>query len=115
MIKRPFNLFHRKNLYLRKNKVERSFGNFHTWNKHFDNYFFKFIEEANKLIFDNSKKCVAVNDSVYNLPDDNFDLVYFDPPYFRKNSSNETSFYNRTYHFLEGLANYDSWENLIDI
>lgn len=31
LMKRPFNLFHRKNLYLRTNTAERSFGNKTTW------------------------------------------------------------------------------------
>ena len=115
LIKRPFNLFHRKNLYLRKNKVKRSFGNLTSWNKPFEDYFVKFITEANNLIFNNNKNCVALNESVFELKKTNYDLVYLDPPYFRKNSSNETSYYSKTYHFLEGLANYNIWENLIDV
>jgi len=35
LIKRPFNLFHRKNLYMRFAEVERSFGNKTTWDKGF--------------------------------------------------------------------------------
>ena len=31
IIKRPYNLFHRKNLYIRTAEVERSFGNKKTW------------------------------------------------------------------------------------
>ncbi len=114
LIKRPFNLFHRKNLYLRKNKVERSFGNFQSWNKNFSEYFERFINEANSLVFNNGAKCYAINKSIFELKKNKFDLIYFDPPYFKKDASNETSFYNRTYHFLEGLSNYTEWENLID-
>ena len=33
--KRPFNLFHRKNLYIRTNDVKRNFGNKTTWEKSF--------------------------------------------------------------------------------
>ena len=114
LIKRPFNLFHRKNLYLRNNNVERSFGNFISWEKPFEYYFQKFINEANSLIFNNMKRCESLNKSVFEIKENNYDLVYLDPPYFRKNSSNETSFYKKNYHFLEGLANYSDWEKLID-
>ena len=34
LVKRPYNLFHRKNLYLRFAKVERSFGNKASWTDH---------------------------------------------------------------------------------
>ena len=37
--KRPFNLFHRANLNLRLNEVERSFGNKTSWDGAFNNYF----------------------------------------------------------------------------
>lgn len=114
LIKRPFNLFHRKNLYLRKNKVNRTFGNLKSWNTSFDVHFSKFIKEANGLVFNNYKKCLAINDSVFEINENDFDMVYFDTPYFRKHSSNETSMYGRTYHFLEGLARYSEWESLID-
>jgi len=114
LVKRPFNLFHRKNLNLRKNKVKRSFGNFRTWNKRFDLFFQKFVNEANNTVFDNGKKCYALNESIFNMAKIDYDLVYFDFPYFRKDSSNETSYYSKTYHFLEGLANYENWESWID-
>lgn len=114
LIKRPFNLFHRKNLDLRRGKVERSFGNLKSWNTRFDTHFYKFMNEANSLVFNNYKKCKAINKSVFDIDENNFDLVYFDTPYFRKDNSNETSSYWKTYHFLEGLANYNNWETLID-
>lgn len=114
LIKRPFNLFHRKNLDLRRGKVERSFGNLKSWNTRFDTHFYKFLSEANNLVFNNSKKCNALNKSVFDIDETNYDLVYFDSPYFRKDNNNETSSYSKTYHFLEGLANYENWENLID-
>jgi adenine-specific DNA-methyltransferase len=114
LIKRPFNLFHRKNLDLRRGKVERSFGNLKSWNTRFDTHFYKFLSEANNLVFNNSKKCLALNESVFDIDETNYDLVYFDSPYFRKDNNNETSSYSKTYHFLEGLANYENWSNLID-
>ena len=39
LCKRPFNLFHRKNLNLRRKRVGRSFGNKITWEKPFDELF----------------------------------------------------------------------------
>ena len=39
LVKRPFNLFHRKNLYLRFADVERSFGNKTTWDTPFEVHF----------------------------------------------------------------------------
>jgi len=46
IIKRPFNLFHRKNLYLRFAEVKRDFGNKATWDTPFEVHFRKFAEEA---------------------------------------------------------------------
>ena len=113
MIKRPFNLFHRKNLELRTNEVSRSFGNKTSWDTGFDVHFSKFIKEANGLVFDSSKKCLAKNISVFDV-DGDFDLVYLDPPYFKNKTTNETSDYYRIYHFLEGLTMYDEWFHHID-
>ena len=42
MIKRPFNLFHRKNLNLRTNFVKANFGNKVTWEQSFKDLFLKF-------------------------------------------------------------------------
>jgi len=41
IIKRPYNLFHRKNLYIRTAEVERSFGNKKTWDTPFEDHFRK--------------------------------------------------------------------------
>jgi len=53
IIKRPFNLFHRKNLYLRFSDVERNFGNKTTWDTPFEAHFRKFIAEVNQAVFYN--------------------------------------------------------------
>ena len=50
MIKRPFNLFHRKNLEIRTNDVVRNFGNKKTWERSFDSHFLQFSKEANNLL-----------------------------------------------------------------
>ena len=114
LVKRPFNLFHRKNLNLRDSDVKRSFGNYASWNKSFEEHFSSFSNEVNNLVFDNGKECHALNKSVFNIEENSYDLVYLDPPYFRKQSSNETSDYLRVYHFLEGIAKYSQWKEYID-
>jgi adenine-specific DNA-methyltransferase len=43
-----------------------------------------------------------------------YDLVYIDPPYLNKEGTNESSNYLKCYHFLEGIVNYDQWDELID-
>lgn len=114
LIKRPFNLFHRKNLYIRTSDVKREFGNKTTWDKAFHLQLKNFIKEANEHVFDNGKNCKAINDSVFNI-ESRYDLVYLDPPYLNKLANNETAQYLKIYHFLEGLSNYDEWNNYIDL
>ena len=111
IIKRPFNLFHRKNLYMRTQDVERSFGNKVTWDRPFTEYIYKFSEEINNSVLDNGKKCISRNDDALEL-DDDFDLVYIDTPYISQKGTGVD--YLNFYHFLEGLCNYDNWESLID-
>lgn len=114
LIKRPFNLFHRKNLNIRTNEVERNFGNKTTWEKSFNEYLLKFTGEANSLVFDSGVECRATNQSIFDIDPYGYQLVYIDIPYIRKDGSNESSNYLRCYHFLEGLSRYNEWENLID-
>ena len=109
--KRPYNLFHRKNLYIRNANVKRSFGNKTTWDASFDSYFKKFAQEGNKAVFSNGYNNVVSNSDVFDLKV-KADLVYIDTPYI---SSNGTGInYIDFYHFLEGIVLYDQWENLID-
>ena len=112
--KRPFNLFHRKNLYIRTNDVERNFGNKTTWEKEFEAEFRFFINEANQSVFNSNTICRSTNESVFDIENVNYDLVYFDVPYITTNGTNETSDYLRCYHFLEGITDYDNWEERID-
>lgn len=114
LIKRPFNLFHRKNLQMRTNVVERNFGNKTTWDRSFDEYFLKFALEANSLVFDSGQRCNSLNKSIFDIDPYGYDLVYLDPPYIRKDGQNESSNYLKCYHFLEGLSKYDEWHQLID-
>jgi len=112
IIKRPYNLFHRKNLYLRFAEVERSFGNKTTWDRPFDEWFRAFVAEANGAVFDNGQQNRALNSDATESPGD-YDLVYVDPPYI-SDAGVGVDYYS-FYHFLEGLTMYDEWGNHIDL
>ena len=114
LVKRPFNLFHRNNLYLRRAHVERTFGNKTTWERPFEQHFRVFVREVNRLVFNNNAKCYATNFDALAYPRSDYDLVYLDPPYLRQGRKQETADYRRCYHFLEGLANYSQWASMID-
>jgi len=107
LIKRPYNLFHRKNLNLRTAQVARNFGNKTTWDRSFDDYLTKFINEANSLIFNSNTQCVSLNKSIFDLDESAYDLVYLIHPISGKRTSSESSNYLSCYHFLEGLSTYD--------
>jgi len=111
IIKRPYNLFHRKNLYVRTSDVKRSFGNKKTWDTPFEEHFKKFVKEANQAIFDNGKINKAINEDIFEI-NDKFDLVYIDSPYVSKNGTGVD--YLDFYHFLEGIVNYDDWKSKIN-
>ena len=111
IIKRPYNLFHRKNLYIRQAEVERSFGNKTTWDRPFDGWFRVFVAEANQAVFDNGQANRALNMDAAAVPGD-YDLVYLDPPYI--SGSGAAVDYLDFYHFLEGLLIYDDWGRHID-
>jgi adenine-specific DNA methylase len=111
IIKRPYNLFHRKNLYIRLADVKRGFGNKITWDTSFEDHFRKFVDEGNSAIFDNGKKNMAFNCDIFDL-DIEADLVYIDTPYISSKGIGVNYF--DFYHFLEGIVVYDQWENMID-
>jgi len=111
IIKRPYNLFHRKNLYLRMSDVKRSFGNKKTWDKPFEDHFKKFVKEINDSIFNNNKENISINKDIFDISN-NYDLVYIDTPYIPKKGSITT--YGDFYHFLNGLVEYKNWNEKID-
>jgi len=111
IIKRPYNLFHRKNLYIRFADVDRSFGNKATWDKPFDEWFRIFVAEANHAVFENGQDNKAVNYDAFDVSG-NYDLIYIDTPYISKRGVSVD--YLWFYHFLEGLTIYDDWGNHID-
>jgi adenine-specific DNA methylase len=112
LIKRPYNLFHRKNLYLRLADVPRSFGNKTTWDKSFEYWFRIFVKEANQAVFDNGQPNQALNGDAAELPG-YYDLVYIDPPYISKGGVAVD--YLHFYHFLEGLAIYEQWGEALEL
>lgn len=109
--KRPYNLFHRKNLYLRFSEVERSFGNKTTWDTPFETHLRTFVDEANLAVFSNIHRHKALNMDVFDV-EGSFDLVYIDTPYISKKGVGVN--YLDFYHFLEGLVNYPIWNTLVD-
>ncbi|RLC66918.1 MAG: DNA methyltransferase [Chloroflexi bacterium] len=111
LVKRPFNLFHRKNLYLRFADVERSFGNKTTWDTSFEAHFRSFVSEVNSLVVDNGRANRALNEDVWDIEGD-YDLVYVDPPYISQRGVGVD--YHHFYHFLEGLARYEEWPALVN-
>lgn len=111
IVKRPYNLFHRKNLYVRFADVERSFGNKTSWDRPFEAWFRRFVEDANGAVFDNGRTNQALNLDAMDVPGE-YDLVYIDTPYISRSGVGVD--YLDFYHFLEGLANYDEWEKYID-
>ena len=114
LAKRPFNLFHRANLYMRTANVPRTFGNKTTWETPFPELLKRFVYEYNGAVFDNGKpnKVVGYDALALEAPD-GVDLVYLDPPYFSSGSNQGTN-YIVFYHFLEGLADYPNWKARMD-
>ena len=111
IIKRPYNLFHRKNLYIRTAEVGRSFGNKKTWDTLFEDHFRKFVEEANSAVFNNEQSSKAYYSDVFDL-DVKADLIYIDTPYISTKGVGVNYF--DFYHFLEGIVFYQQWSDLID-
>ena len=111
IIKRPYNLFHRKNLYMRTSDIKRSFGNKTTWDKPFEFWFRYFAEEANNAVFSNGRASQALCMDVFDVSGV-YDLVYIDPPYVSDKGVGVD--YLEFYNFLEGIADYDNWPNRIN-
>ena len=70
-----------------------------------EDHFFEQVAHLNTVPFDSGQPCRAIHGDVFDL-DDDFDLVYLDPPYVPRSDDN---CYMKRYHFLEGLSCY--WEN----
>jgi adenine-specific DNA-methyltransferase len=111
LVKRPFNLFHRRNLYIRTADVPRTFGNKATWDTPFTVHFRKFVAAGNRAVFANGRRNRAINVDATQVQGD-YDLVYVDTPYIASNGVGVD--YLAFYHFLEGLADYRKWPERVD-
>lgn len=111
LAKRPYNLFHRSNLFMRTADVPRSFGNKSTWDRSFADHFRRFADQANQAVVDGRAKCRAICRDVSEV-EPGFDLVYIDPPYLNRRGVGVD--YQHFYHFLEGLTDYARWDSRID-
>jgi len=111
MAKRPYNLFHRSNLYMRTADVTRSFGNKATWDRSFEEHSRRFAEDANAAVIDGGGACRAICRDALDV-EPAFDLVYIDTPYI--NHAGTGVDYRQFYHFLEGMVRYEEWPALID-
>ena len=111
LAKRPYNLFHRANLYMRERDVNRSFGNKTTWDTPFDVLIRRFADELDNAVFESTKPCAAVMSDVLSVDPGGFDLVYLDPPYVSQKGMGVD--YADYYHFLEGLTMPDRWSERI--
>jgi len=111
LAKRPYNLFHRRNLYMRMASVRRGFGNKATWDRPFEMHFRTYVAEAAAALIDSRGRCRATCADVMSL-EPGYDLVYIDPPYVARTGVGVD--YRDFYHFLEGLAGYERWPRIID-
>lgn len=111
--KRPFNLFHRANLNLRNSVVPVQFGNRTTWNKPFSEHIMQTYRELRSVQMKRSTPVEVMAGTCAKNVAGEYDLVYLDPPYFKQSKRN-TDTYLQRYHFLEGLARFEDWPDLID-
>jgi adenine-specific DNA-methyltransferase len=109
LMKRPYNLFHRANLYMRLNDVRRTFGNAVTWGRPIAAHALKAIAELGGAALQPGSACghavTYVNTSqLASFPEVEPTLVYLDPPYVARDGTAVD--YADFYHFLEGLLDY---------
>lgn len=111
--KRPFNLFHRKNLYIRENNnKDTKFGNWATWEKPFSVLMSRALGEIQKTrwVSEFSPIILPCTDAI-EIPNI-YDFVYLDPPYVPQRKQ-DISYMDR-YHFLEGICQPKHWNERID-
>jgi adenine-specific DNA methylase len=113
LAKRPYNLFHRKNLSMRVTNVKRNFGNKKTWDTSFELLYLRFWHEISNEIFSNKLHNIVKCEDILKIRKNDYNLVYLDPPYFRSKRDKPIDYYSM-YHFLEGILNYDKWRECIN-
>ena len=72
----------------------------------------KFVNEVNNAVFDNQKENIAFHNDIFDWNYTTSDLVYIDTPYISAKGVGVNYF--DFYHFLEGIARYNEWLELID-
>lgn len=110
LAKRPYNLFHRANLYFRTADVPRTFYNSTTWERPFPELLRRYVAEYNFAVFSNGRHNRVIGGYDALSAPNGVELVYLDPPYFAARASAGTN-YLSYYHFLEGLAEYKTWSS----
>ena len=96
--KRPFNLFHRANLQLRtKHGVERSFGNWTTWQRSFATHILQAFDELQRRRDDLRPAATILPAGSAEKVAEGYDLVYVDPPYVGLSDSHNRDDYWRRY------------------
>jgi adenine-specific DNA methylase len=103
LAKRPYNLFHRANLAIRKRNVKRSFGNKTTWDKSFPDHLKKFLKEQKKYALPEANKATVLTGDVLGMKKQVADLTYIDPPYIT--NKGVATPYLDFYGFLDILIN----------
>jgi adenine-specific DNA-methyltransferase len=111
LAKRPYNLFHRANLSMRRRDVPRSFGNKTTWDTPFAELLARYAAENDAAVFDSARACRALRGDALALDPMGYDLVYVDPPYVSARGARVD--YLDYYHFLEGLCEPEGWAGRI--
>jgi adenine-specific DNA methylase len=107
LAKRPYNLFHRANLAMRRRDVPRSFGNKTTWDTPFGELFARYAAQDDAAVFDSGRTCRALRGDALTLDPSGYDLAYLDPPYVSARGVGVD--YLDYYHFLEGLCEPEGW------
>jgi adenine-specific DNA-methyltransferase len=106
LAKRPYNLFHRANLYMRQQQVKRSFGNKTTWDTPFDILLRRYAAELMGAWFVSEQPATVRQMDVDAVDFSEVDLVYLDPPYMPKKGMGVD--YLDYYHLLEGICLEDN-------
>ena len=111
--KRPFNLFHRRNLSLRIQCPENSrHGNHYSWNATFEKHMLGTFSDLRGLSKFQLEKANVLRAGDADRIAPGYDLVYLDPPYIPEKKTIDS--YHRLYHFLQGLCMYNAWASNIN-
>jgi adenine-specific DNA-methyltransferase len=94
--------------------VKRSFGNWTTWERTFDEHMLEAFDELQGRMEYPAAATILPAGNAEEVAE-GYDLVYVDLPYVGRSKSRNWDDYWRRYHFLEGLSRYSDWEDMIDL